>query len=164
MNFRTVSALSLLLIIFSHYTCHAYSIHNDLQLLAETDQEFAGFKDARIYIDNTLVQPGNAYTIYKIPANGFTVEIEIPAHFAAQLAGKKLSKFSTNVLSIIRCYVHFTFKPLYPDEQDISLAEVLIFKSSEWQEYIPEITIRPRGIRSVTAYIQDQDRSKTVIY
>jgi hypothetical protein len=124
------------------------AIKNDLPLLIDADPQYSGFKEAKVYIQGKSV-PFN-HTINTCSKNGcYSIEIKIPADYAARLAGKELSSFSQKILSLLRCYLHITYKPENNDETHY-LTDILIEKTTN-----ARYTVYPRGILSITVYVEN---------
>lgn len=123
-------------------------IKNDLGLLIDADPQYSGFKEAKVYIQGESV-PFN-HTINTYNKNGcYSIEIKIPADYAARLAGKELSSFSQKFLSLLRCYLHITYKTENNDETHY-LTDILIEKTTN-----ARYTVYPRGILSITVYVEN---------
>jgi hypothetical protein len=130
------------------------SIYNDLENLACADEQYSGFKDAPVYVQGNYISPFNTVMLANDPT-GYTLEIEVPAHFATRLAGQELSSISLFFLSLLRCCLNIHFKPHEETSHPISITEILLNKASAWDCCKPTYTIRWSGVRSITVYIQD---------
>lgn len=120
---------------------------NDLTLLIEADSQYCGFKQAKVYIQGELVPFDHLITMNG--KNGFyNIEIEIPADYAAQLAGKKLSPFTQKLLNYLYCYLHISYKPT-SDNEIHYLTDILIDRTDR-----AHYTIYPRGVLSITVYVE----------
>lgn len=159
MQKKMVLSIFVMISLFLGNNTFPITIHNDLQHLAEAADQYAGFMDAPVYVQGAYLPLFHTITIPHDP-NGYVLEIEVPAQFAAKLAGKELSRISETFLSMLRCYLNIHFKPHDATQNTLSITEILIDKASKWERVAPTYTIRWHGLgglRSITVYIQDNN-------
>lgn len=159
MHKQMVLSLFVAISCLSSLTLGAISIQNDLHYLVEADPQYAGFKDAPVYVNGHLIPVDG--TLYLGNTGDYIIEVEVPADFAAQqLGGQTLSTLRKAFYRLLRCYLQIHFKPDNPDQQHFYITEIALDKIGVWEQNKPTITIVWRGLhelRSVTAYIKDNE-------